>query len=194
MAGYLISRSALVDTTATLTLAIVGVRFFAVVRAVGRYLERYVGHLGTFRMLTRTRVWFFAGIEPLAPAALDEERRGDVLTRIVDDVETLQDLPLRVLVPPIAAVLAGAVGLGVLGALDPLLAVVLLGFLLVCRGGPAAGVTAHRSGPGRRTWPPTGPSPTRWRWRASGPSPTWWPTGARTSWSAARPSSPGGGP
>jgi thiol reductant ABC exporter CydC subunit len=131
MAGYLISRSALVDTTATLTLAIVGVRFSAVVRAVGRYLERYVGHLGTFRILTRVRVSFFRSIEPLAPAALVDERSGDVLTRIVDDVEALQDLPLRVLAPPMAAVLTGAVGLGVLGALDPVLPMALAGFLVV---------------------------------------------------------------
>jgi ATP-binding cassette subfamily C protein CydC len=131
MSGYLISRSALVDTTATLTLAIVGVRFFAVVRAVGRYLERYIGHLGTFRILTRLRVWFFQGIEPLAPAALVDDRAGDVLARIVDDVEALQDLPLRVVAPAIAAVLAGTVGTGVLWTLDPSLAVVLVAFLLV---------------------------------------------------------------
>jgi ATP-binding cassette, subfamily C, bacterial CydC len=131
MAGYLISRSALVDTTATLTMAIVGVRFFAVVRAVCRYLERYIGHLGTFRILTRIRVWFFVGIEPIAPAALVDERSGDVLGRIVDDVESLQDLPLRVLAPPIAAVLAAAVGATVLGALDPMLAVVLVAYVLV---------------------------------------------------------------
>jgi thiol reductant ABC exporter CydC subunit len=76
-------------------------------------------------------VWFFRSIEPLAPAALVDERSGDVLTRIVDDVEALQDLPLRVLAPPMAAVLTGAVGLGVLGALDPLLAMALAGFLVV---------------------------------------------------------------
>ena len=131
MAGYLISRSALVDTTATLTLAIVGVRFFAVVRAVGRYLERYVGHFGTFRILTRLRVWCYRGIEPLAPAALVDERSGDLLTRIVDDVETLQDLPLRVLAPPLAAALAGGIGAVVLGVLDPSLAAVAVAFLLV---------------------------------------------------------------
>jgi thiol reductant ABC exporter CydC subunit len=143
MAGYLISRSALVDSTATLTLAIVGVRFFAVVRAVGRYLERYVGHLGTFRMLTSVRTWFFAGIEPLAPAVLEEERGGDLLTRIVDDVESLQDLPLRVLVPPAAAVLAGAVGAAVLLALDPLLSVVLVAHLVV--GGVVLPSVSHRT-------------------------------------------------
>ncbi len=132
LSGYLISRSALVDSTVTLTLVIVGVRFFAVLRAVGRYFERYVGHLATFRMLTRLRVWFFLGIEPRAPATLLDERPGDVLTRIVDDVETLQDLPLRVIVPRTAAVLAGATGATVVGVLDPLLGVVLAVALLAC--------------------------------------------------------------
>ncbi len=131
LAGNLISRSALVDTTATLTLAIVGVRFFAVTRAVGRYLERYVGHLGTFRILTRIRVWTFRGIEPSAPASLMDRRAGDVVTRIVDDVDTLQDLALRVLAPPIAAAIACGVGAGVLGVLDPTLALVLVVFVLL---------------------------------------------------------------
>ncbi len=130
-AGHLISQSALVDTTATLTLSITAVRFFAVVRAVGRYLERYVGHLGTFRILTRVRVWFFRSIEPLAPAALVDERSGDLLTRMVDDVETLQDLPLRVLAPPVAAVLATAVGVTILGSFDRMLAVVLAGSVVL---------------------------------------------------------------
>ncbi|MFN7150165.1 MAG: thiol reductant ABC exporter subunit CydC [Microthrixaceae bacterium] len=131
LAGNLISRSALIDTTATLTLAIVGVRFFAVTRAVGRYLERYVGHLGTFRILTRIRVWTFRGIEPSAPASLMDRRAGDVVTRIVDDVDTLQDLALRVLAPPIAAAIACGAGAGVLGVLDPRLGIVLVVFVLL---------------------------------------------------------------
>ena len=129
--GYLISTSALVESTATLGLTIVAVRFFAVVRAVGRYLERYVGHLVTFRMLTRVRVWFYRSVEPLAPAVLVDERSGDVLTRIVGDVDTVQDLPLRVVIPRIAAVLGAGVGVLVLGLLQPVLAVVLTVFLLV---------------------------------------------------------------
>jgi thiol reductant ABC exporter CydC subunit len=131
LAGNLISRSALVDTTATLTLAIVGVRFFAVTRAVGRYLERYVGHLGTFRILTRIRVWTFRGTEPSAPASLVDRRAGDVVARIVDDVDTLQDLALRVLAPPIAAAIGCGVGAGVLGVLDPTLGLVLVVFVLL---------------------------------------------------------------
>ncbi len=125
-AGELISRSALVESTATLTLGIVAVRFFAVSRAVARYLERYVGHLGTFRILTRVRVWFYRGIEPLAPAALNGHRSGDLLGAIVDDVETLQDLPLRVLAPPVTAALTVLVGAGVLWWIEPRLAVVLV--------------------------------------------------------------------
>lgn len=146
MAGYLLSRSALVESTATLGLAIVGVRFFAVTRAVARYLERYVGHLGTFRILTRVRVWFFQQLEPRAPAVLQSRRRGDVLTRIVDDVETLQDFALRVVVPPIAFVMASAIGAVVVGALDPWLAVVLL--ISLALGGvvlPLAGRRATRA-------------------------------------------------
>ncbi len=130
VSAHLISRSALVDSTATLALAIVAVRFFAVVRAVGRYVERYLGHLGTFRILTRIRSWCFRGLEPSAPASLVDRRAGDVLTRIVQDVETLQDLSLRVLAPPIAALLAGSLGAVVLGVIDPALGVVLALFLL----------------------------------------------------------------
>lgn len=131
LAGNLISRSALVETTATLTLGIVGVRFFAVTRAVGRYLERYVGHLGTFRILTRVRVWLYLGIEPTAPASLVDRRSGDVLARIVDDVDTLQDLALRALAPPVAAVMACGAGAVVLGVLDPSLGLVLVAFVVL---------------------------------------------------------------
>lgn len=116
-ASALISRSALVTTTATLGVAITFVRLFAAVRATGRYGERYVGHLGTFRITTRVRTWVFDSIAPLGPAALEDRRRGDVLSRLADDVDELQDFYLRVAVPPIAAGVTAAfavVGLGVL--------------------------------------------------------------------------------
>jgi thiol reductant ABC exporter CydC subunit len=131
MSSYLISRSALVDSTETLALAILGVRAFAVLRVVARYVERYVGHLGTFRILTRLRVWFFRGILPGAPASMIDRRSGDVLSSVVDDVDTLQDLYLRVLVPPIAGAMAIGLGCVVLGRFDPRLGLVLLAYLLV---------------------------------------------------------------
>ena len=83
-----------------------GVRAFAIIRAVGRYLERLVNHDTTFRILTSLRLWFFKRIEPLAPARLSGFRSGDLLTRIRADIDTLDDYYVRGVVPAIVAVLA----------------------------------------------------------------------------------------
>ncbi len=132
MSAFLISKSALVDTTITLALIILGVRVFATTRAVSRYAERYVGHLGTFRILTRIRIWFFRGIEPHAPAVLMQHRSGDLLTRILADIDTLQDLYLRVLVPPVAAALAVSLGCILLAGFSPWLGIALFVFVCLC--------------------------------------------------------------
>lgn len=128
----LISRAALVGSTTALALAITTVRLCAVVRAAGRYVERYVGHLGTFRILTRIRVWCFRQLEPLAPAGLVDRRRGDLLARVVGDVDSLQDFYLRVAVPPLAAVVTGVAATIGLGLLDPRLGAVLAAWLVLC--------------------------------------------------------------
>lgn len=130
--SYLISRSALVDTTVALALAITAVRFFAVGRAAFRYGERSVGHLATFRVLTRIRVGCFRALAPRAPMVLQDYRRGDLVARLGPDVETMQDVALRVLVPPVASGLAIVVAGVVLGAYAPTLGVVLAGALVVC--------------------------------------------------------------
>ncbi|MEZ5143148.1 MAG: thiol reductant ABC exporter subunit CydC [Acidimicrobiales bacterium] len=127
--AYLIAKAAVVTSTADLAVAITAVRFFAVARAALRYAERYVGHLATFRLLTRLRVWFYRGVEPLAPARLVERHSADVFTRIGADVETLQHFYLRVLVPPVAAALTMVLASGILGSLDWRLGAVLLAFL-----------------------------------------------------------------
>ncbi|CAB5039481.1 unannotated protein [freshwater metagenome] len=101
-------------------------------RAVSRYAERYVGHLGTFRILTRIRIWFFRGIEPLAPAVLMQHQSGDLLTRIIADIDTLQDLYLRVLVPPVAAALAVSLGCILLAGFSPWLGLALFVFVCLC--------------------------------------------------------------
>ncbi|MEX0768330.1 MAG: ABC transporter transmembrane domain-containing protein, partial [Microthrixaceae bacterium] len=142
MSAYLISKSALVDSTVTLALTILGVRVFATVRAVSRYAERYLGHLGTFKILTRIRVWFFRGIEVLAPAALYEQRKGDLLTQILADIDTLQDLYLRVLVPPVAAALAVSLGCVILAGFSLELGLTLLVFVILC--GVVIPVVLHR--------------------------------------------------
>jgi len=126
LSAYLISRAALVTNVAELALAITGVRVLAISRAAFRYLERYATHAATFRILTELRVWFYRSIEPLAPAGLVDRRSGDLLARIVADIETLQDLYVRVVVPPVAAVLAAAVVCLAVAAIDPGVALVLL--------------------------------------------------------------------
>ena len=101
--AYIISRAALHPSIAALQVAIVGVRFFGLSRGVFRYLERLVSHQVTFRLLARLRVWFYQHLEPLAPARLMQYRSGDLLTRIVADIETLENFYVRVIAPPVVA-------------------------------------------------------------------------------------------
>ena len=129
MSAYLISKAALVSNVAEVALAITAVRVLAIARAAFRYLERYVTHRATFAILADLRVWFFASIEPLAPARLSGRRSGDLLARIVADIETLEDFYVRVIVPPVVAVLVTAVASLLLGIFDPVLGFALLAFL-----------------------------------------------------------------
>ena len=108
-AGYLISRAAEQPAILSLTVAIVGVRFFGLARPVTRYLERLTSHDVAFRTLGRVRVRAYERIEPLVPAELRGYRRGDLLSRIVADVDSLQNVHLRGLAPLFVALLAGGV-------------------------------------------------------------------------------------
>ena len=81
----------------------IGVRLFAFTRTLSRYGERIVTHDATFRMLATLRLWFYRKIEPLAPARLMQYRSTDILNRIVTDIETLDNLYVRVLSPSITA-------------------------------------------------------------------------------------------
>jgi thiol reductant ABC exporter CydC subunit len=124
-AGYLISRAAERPAILSLTVAIVGVRFFGLARPVARYLERLASHDVALRALGRIRVRAYRWIEPLAPAQLEGYRRGDLLARMVADVDALQNLHLRVVGPPLAALLACSVTVGVAAAFLPAAAIVL---------------------------------------------------------------------
>jgi ATP-binding cassette, subfamily C, bacterial CydC len=101
--AYLISYAALGPSIAALQVAIVGVRFFGITRAVSRYLERLVSHSANFRLLAGFRVWFYRAIEPLAPAGLQDERGGDLLGRVIADVDTLENFYVRAVSPPVVA-------------------------------------------------------------------------------------------
>ena len=129
--AYLIAAAALGPSIAELQVAIVGVRFFGIARGVARYLERYVSHDVTFRLLAQIRTWFYRRLEPLAPARLMVFRSGDLLARIVADVETLENFYLRVLAPPAVALLTALLVAALLGSFDLRLAGALLGFLLL---------------------------------------------------------------
>jgi ATP-binding cassette, subfamily C, bacterial CydC len=107
-AGYLISRAAEHPPILSLTVTIVLVRFFGLARPIARYLERLASHDLALRSLARIRARFYARIEPLAPAELDAYRRGDLLSRMVGEVDTLQGLYLRGVGPPLVALLTGA--------------------------------------------------------------------------------------
>lgn len=131
MAARLLSWSWLEGTTVGAGLIILAVRTAAVTRVVARYLERYLGHLGTFRILTRLRVWLFRRLIPLSPRATIDRRSGDLLTALIDDVDTLQNLYLRVLVPPWIALASSVVVAVVLGLFAPEFAVSAVAALLV---------------------------------------------------------------
>ncbi|MBE6079363.1 MAG: thiol reductant ABC exporter subunit CydD [Veillonella sp.] len=108
--AWLITSAALRPELAALSLSIVGVRFFGISRAVCRYIERYVSHHMAFQGLYGLRVWFYKKLEPLMPAALHRLGSGDILGRIMADIETLQFFYLRVIIPPAGAVLLTVIG------------------------------------------------------------------------------------
>lgn len=101
--AYLISLAALHPPLATLSLAIVGVRFFGLSRAIARYVERYTGHDAALRVLREIRIWFFRSLEPLPAAVLAKYVSADLFTRMITDVETLKYLPVRILCPSLVA-------------------------------------------------------------------------------------------
>jgi len=107
-AGYLISRAAAHPAVLSLSVAIVGVRFFGLARPVSRYLERLASHDVAFRVLGQVRVSVYRRIEPLAPIGLQSYRGGDLLSRFVGDVDALQDVQLRGVIPLLAGLGAGA--------------------------------------------------------------------------------------
>jgi thiol reductant ABC exporter CydC subunit len=129
--AWIIASAALHPSIADLQVAIVGVRFFGIARGVFRYLERYVSHQVTFRLLARLRVWFYEAVEPLAPARLMQHRSGDLLTRIVADIETLEHFYVRVIAPPVVAVLIGVLMWIFVRGFDLGLAVALLVVFLI---------------------------------------------------------------
>jgi len=129
--GYLISRAAEHPAVLSLTAAIVGVRFFGLARPIARYFERLASHDVALRSLGRARARVYESVEPLAPAQLEDDRRGDLLSRFVADVDSLQNLYLRGLEPPLVALIAGSVSVVLAAVVLPAAGLVLAVGLLV---------------------------------------------------------------
>ena len=147
--AYLISAAALQPSIADLQVAIVGVRAFGISRGLFRYLERYLSHQVTFRLLAGLRVWFYRSLEPLAPARIMSYQSGDLLRRINNDIESLQNLYVRALAPPLVGVLITLSMCMFLYQFDPAIMLVLLLFMILLGAGVPALVYLLSREPGR---------------------------------------------
>ncbi|MER6672060.1 thiol reductant ABC exporter subunit CydD [Streptomyces sp. NPDC000983] len=128
--GWLISRASQQPPVLYLMMAVTATRAFGIGRAVFRYAERLVSHDAVLRMLADTRVAVYRRLERLAPAGLRTTRRGDLLSRLVADVDALQDYWLRWLLPAGAAAAVSAVSVGFTAWLLPEAGAVLAAGLL----------------------------------------------------------------
>jgi ATP-binding cassette, subfamily C, bacterial CydC len=117
--GYVVGRAALRPGLSAIVGILAVVEVLAFLRGPLRYGERLVGHDAALRALTRWRVWLYDCLTPRVPAALAGWRSGDLLTRAIDDVDTLQDLYLRTVLPVAIAVGAGALGTVAVGLILP---------------------------------------------------------------------------
>ena len=150
VSSWLIVRASEQPLVMYISAAVVGVRLFALTRAVFRYTERVAGHDAALRQLAATRAALVRRLIPLAPDGLSRTRRGSVLGALVDDVDELQFLPLRV-VQPLLASATVALGAVVLVAFISWPAALTLLVCLLAAGaiatlwGWAAGARAERS-------------------------------------------------
>ncbi|MET7573493.1 thiol reductant ABC exporter subunit CydD [Streptomyces sp. NPDC005492] len=129
--GWLISRASQQPPVLYLMVAVTATRAFGIGRAVFRYAERLVSHDAVLRMLADTRVAVYRRLERLAPAGLRDTRRGDLLSRLVADVDALQDYWLRWLLPAGVAATVSAATVGFTAWLLPEAGAVLAAGLLV---------------------------------------------------------------
>jgi ATP-binding cassette subfamily C protein CydC len=143
--GYVVGRAALKPGLSALVGILAAVEVLAFLRGPLRYAERLVGHDAALRALTRWRLWLYDCLSPRVPAALAGWRSGDLLARAIDDVDALQDLYLRTLLPVAIATGAAVLGTVAVGLILPWTALALGLPLLVALTVPAC-LTWRRSG------------------------------------------------
>lgn len=127
IAAYLISLSALKPPLSALIPAAVVVQVLGGSRGFSRYADRIISHDLTFGLLKDLRVWLYSRLEPLAPAFLVRARSGDLLSRMVGDVEELQNLYLRAVSPVVVALAVSSLTFATLYAFYPPAAFAVLG-------------------------------------------------------------------
>ncbi|HET8988434.1 MAG TPA: thiol reductant ABC exporter subunit CydC, partial [Humibacillus sp.] len=129
--GWLIVRASEMPVILTLLTAIVAVRAFGMARPLFRYWERLVSHDAALRLLADRRTTAYARLIPLTPARLGRRRRSDVLTGVVEDLTDAVDAQVRVTVPVISTLVAGAIVVGVTTVIAPPVGFVLTVLALV---------------------------------------------------------------
>jgi ATP-binding cassette subfamily C protein CydC len=108
VSGFMLARASQHPNILAISAAVVAVRALSVGRGIFRYGERLASHDVAFRVLADVRVGIYRRLERLAPAGLRAFRSGDLLARLISDVDATQDLFIRAVAPPLTAVLAGA--------------------------------------------------------------------------------------
>jgi len=149
-AAWLIVRAAEMPPVLYLMVAIVAVRFFGIARSVLRYAERLATHDVALADAVEQRVATYVDLDRVAPAGIGDLRRGDLVSRVVADVATLQDRLLRVRVPWWIGLAACAVVIGVVGAIDLRSGLVILAGVASCGLGLRRLVARLGSGRGAR--------------------------------------------
>jgi ATP-binding cassette, subfamily C, bacterial CydC len=107
VSGFLLARASLHPNIVAISVAVVAVRALGVGRGVARYVERLASHDVAFRVLADVRVTIYRRLERLAPAGLAAFRSGDLLSRLIGDVDSTQDLFIRGVAPPATAAVVG---------------------------------------------------------------------------------------
>ena len=128
---WLITRSGAQPPILHLTFAIVGVRALAIGRAAFRYVERLSSHDAALHQLAQLRASTFTALVPRVPGAIESSRRGEVLATFVDDVDQLQDHPLRVRQPLIVSITVTVLTIAIIAVASPVGAAILTAVLLV---------------------------------------------------------------
>jgi thiol reductant ABC exporter CydC subunit len=145
VSGFLLARASQHPSILAISVAVVAVRALSVGRGVFRYLERLASHDVAFRVLAQVRVAIWRRLAALAPGGVALFRSGDLLARLVCDVDATQDLFIRGVTPVVAAALVGgATVAGCLLILAPAAAVLAAGLLTAALVVPLAGAAVAR--------------------------------------------------